>query len=107
MVARAWQLISSVRNMSQLLDLPDQHWWSEKLQLGLGIWRGEYEYEGVIVPWLRWHKADSILVPTHMERIRQERQQTEQQRQRAQQAEQDLQQLTAKLRALGIDADKL
>ncbi len=114
--------------------------WFPELQLGLGLWDGNYD--GLERQWLRWHDVDGHWLPTLAERAAQaeqqalserqravqaeqqavlerqravqakqetllERQQARFERERAVQAEQRAQQLATKLRALGLDPDKL
>jgi Uma2 family endonuclease len=93
--------------------------WLPEVQLGLRRWKGKYD--GLKRQWLRWHDANGQWLPTLAERAAQaeqqaetERQRAETERQRATQAEQQVlleqqhvQQLAAKLRALGIDPDQL
>ncbi len=103
----------------QELELPDQRWWFAELQLGLGLWQGDYE--GTTGLWLRWYDASGEWVPTLAERAEQERQraeqerqQMEQERQRAEHAEQQAEQerqraerLAEFLRSQGINPDSL
>jgi len=86
--------------------------WFPELQLGLGLWEGNYD--GLERQWLRWHDVNGQCLPTPMERAEQERQravQAEQQvwleRQRASEAVQRADKLAAKLRALGLDPEEL
>jgi len=88
------------------------------LELGLGLWQGNYQ--GIDRLWLRWYDANRQWIPTAAERaeqadqrVEQERLRAEQEQQRAEQerlrAEQERQRadrLAAKLRELGIDPDQ-
>ena len=67
----------------QELNLPDQRWWIGELQLGLGLWQGDYE--GTTGLWLRWYDAAGNWVPTPFEQAEQERSRAEQERSRAEQ----------------------
>jgi len=94
------------------LTLEDDRLWLHELQLGLGLWQGDYE--GISGRWLRWYDAQGHWVPTPQEQVIQERQRAEQERQRAEQerqrAEQERQradQLAAYLKALGVNPDDL
>ena len=64
--------------------------WIPELELGLGLWQGEYQ--GVSRQWLRWvdEQGNWVLTDTEQERQRaeQERQRAEQERQRAEQERQ-------------------
>jgi hypothetical protein len=68
------------------------------LGLELGVWTGDFQ--GVMLPWMRWFHPDGTLMPTGSERAEQERQRAEQERQRADK-------LAAKLRELGVDPNQL
>jgi hypothetical protein len=84
------------------LELPELRVWMSELELGLGLWQGEYQ--GIERLWLRWYDAEGNWVPTEAE---QERQRAEQERQRAEQAESRLESLMQRLRDSGIDPDTL
>ena len=65
----------------QALALPDQRLWLQELELGLGVWQGNYEsYDGL---WLRFYQASGLWIPTSEEQAEQEKAAKEQQRQRA------------------------
>lgn len=96
----------------QELEISNQKIWIPELNLGLGLWQGEYK--GITRQWLRWYDEQGNWIPTENETAAQEHQRAEQQRQRAEQAEallaQERQQrglLTERLRALGINPDEL
>jgi Uma2 family endonuclease len=61
--------------------------WFPKLELGLGLWQGEYR--GMDRLWLRWYDAEGNWIPTEAE---QERLRAEQERLRAEQVQQQLEQ---------------
>lgn len=63
-----------------------------ELDLGLGVWQGEYQ--GIQRQWLRWYDAKGNWISTD----------AEQEQQWAQQAEQRAEQLAQRLRDLGIDS---
>jgi Uma2 family endonuclease len=81
--------------------------WLEDLELGLGLWRGNFD--GVERDWLRWcdRQGNWCLTDTEQERSRteEERSRTEEERARAEQAEQQVQALRDLLRSRGIDPD--
>jgi Uma2 family endonuclease len=105
------------------LELQEPRVWMSELELGLGLWQGEYQ--GIERLWLRWYDAQGNWVPTEAEQQRQraeqertekaqalqqaeqERQRAEQERQRAEQAESRLASLMQRLRESGIDPDSL
>jgi Uma2 family endonuclease len=97
------------------LELNQSRAWIPDLELGLGLWQGEYE--GIERLWLRWYDAQGnwILTAAEQERQRaeQERQRAEQERQRAEQAESRAQEAEARLESLmqrlresGIDPNR-
>ncbi len=79
--------------------------WLPEIQLGIGLWSGNYQ--GLERQWLRWYNAQHQWIPTPVEReqqrTQQERQRAEQEHQRAEQEYQRAEQLAAQLRALGIE----
>ncbi len=92
------------------LPLPDSKLWLEEIQIGLGVWQGQYA--AVEGKWLRWYDSEQNWVPTALERAEQERNRAEQEWNRAEQAERELEQersrtrqLAERLRALGINPD--
>jgi Uma2 family endonuclease len=84
----------------QELELHQPRVWMPELELGLGLWQGEYQ--GIERLWLRWYDAQENWILTEAE---QERQRTEQERQRAEQAESRLESLMQRLRESGIVPD--
>jgi Uma2 family endonuclease len=105
----------------QELEVHDGRVWMSELDLGLGLWQGEFQ--GINRLWLRWYDAQGNWILTEAEQQRQqaeqERQRAEQERQRAEQerqrAEQERQRAEAtqarldalmeRLRESGIDPD--
>jgi Uma2 family endonuclease len=100
--------------------------WIEEIELGIGLWQGEYLRPDWL--WLRWFDRAGHWIPTPAEqleqqqrrtaqyqlrakqerqRIKQEVSRAEQERQEKEEALQKVQQLAAKLRELGIDPDQL
>lgn len=75
----------------QALDPANPRAWLSDLEIGLGVWEGEFE--GITRLWLRWFDAEGKWLPTD----------TEQERQRADTAEHQVQVLTRRLRELGIE----
>lgn len=73
------------------LNVPDRRVWMPELDLGLGVWQGEYR--GIQRQWLRWYDTNGNWIPTD----------AEQEQQRAEQAEQRAEQLAQRLRDLGIE----
>jgi Uma2 family endonuclease len=78
----------------QDLELHQPRVWMPELELGLGLWQGEYQ--GIERLWLRWYDAQGNWILT----------QTEQERQRAEQAESKLESLMQRLRESGIDPER-
>lgn len=103
----------------QEIALLDAKLWFEEIQLGLGVWQGEYQ--GVQGQWLRWYDNTFSWLPTISEladqertRADQERTRAEQEKTRADQMEVELQQerlrsqqLADRLRSLGIDPNDM
>lgn len=77
-------------NRYQAMELLAGRIWTPDLELGLGLWQGEYRGKGR--QWLRWYDAQGNWIPIDAERVEQERQQKELAQQQAQQAEQRVQQ---------------
>jgi Uma2 family endonuclease len=124
------KVFQNVNQHFEELSLPESRLWIPELQIGLGLWDGEYE--GASRLWLRWYDASGnwILTSEEQERQRtkqeqqkarqerkkakqerqkaeQESQRAEQESQRAEQAETQLEQLQEYLRSLGIDPNHL
>lgn len=93
----------------QELELEDSRAWIDDLDLGLGLWQGEYQ--GIERLWLRWYDSEGswILTEVEQERLRaqQERLRAQQAESRAKAAEDRLESLRQKLRESGIDPDEL
>ena len=83
-----WFRLENGRYQEQVLSEP--RIWLSELELGLGLWRGEYR--GLTRQWLRWYDKTDTWIPTEAEqerqRAEQERQRAEQERQRAEQERQ-------------------
>lgn len=77
----------------QEIELQEPRVWMPELELGLGLWQGEYQ--GIERLWLRWYDAQGNWILTE----------AEQERQRAEQAESRLESLIQRLRESGIDPD--
>lgn len=106
---RAFTIISG---HYQELDLSEPRIWMPNLELGLGLWEGEYQ--GINRLWLRWYDAQGnwILTDTEVaqqqvemerQRVEQAGQRAEQAEHRAEQAEQRAEYLAQRLRDLGIE----
>ncbi|WP_218079435.1 Uma2 family endonuclease [Anthocerotibacter panamensis] len=94
----------------------EQRMWIEELGIGLGLWYGFWESHTQW--WLRWYDRAGDWILTSEEQAQQQAQQAQQQAQqaqqqaqqaeeRAQQAVQEMELLRSRLRALGLDPDKL
>ncbi len=77
------------------LNLEEPRIWMPTLELGLGLWQGNYQ--GIERLWLRWYDGDGnwMLTPEEAER------------QRSEDLEVKAERLAAKLRELGIDPEEL
>ncbi|AFZ19619.1 Uma2 family endonuclease [Allocoleopsis franciscana] len=78
----------------QELELHQPRVWMPEIELGLGLWQGEYQ--GIERLWLRWYDAQGNWILTE----------AEQERQRAEQAESKLESLMQRLRESGIDPER-
>ena len=81
----------------QELELSDSRVWMTEIDLGLGLWQGEYL--GVDRLWLRWYDVEGNWIPIPEERA-------EHEQQRAELAEARLESLMQRLRESGIDPDR-
>ncbi|NJL03035.1 MAG: Uma2 family endonuclease [Spirulinaceae cyanobacterium RM2_2_10] len=70
----------------QPLELAAQRFWLPELELGLGVWQGNYQ--GITRPWLRWYTEDEVWLPTPEERAIREQQRADLAQQQADQARQ-------------------
>ncbi|NEQ86025.1 MAG: Uma2 family endonuclease [Moorea sp. SIO2I5] len=70
----------------QAQTLDKSKFWIPELQLGLGLWLGDYR--GVNRLWLRWYDQDGNWIATNAERAEQERLRAEQEHLRAEQEQQ-------------------
>jgi Uma2 family endonuclease len=75
------------------------------LGVELGIWQGRYQ--ALELPWLRWWDSQSGLLPTGEERADQERQRADHAELLLEQERLRVEQLTERLRSLGVDPDQL
>ena len=69
--------------------------WISEIELGLGLWQGEYR--GITRQWLRWYDASGNWITTD----------TEQERQRAEQAESQLRQVVLNLLQSGMQIEQV
>jgi hypothetical protein len=86
----------------QELDLQEPRVWISELDLGLGLWQGEYQ--GIKRLWLRWYDDQGSWILTEVE---QERLRAQQAEFRANEAEFRLESLMQRLRESGIYPDEL
>ena len=96
---RVFKLVNG--NYQELPLLPSGLWIPE-LEIGLGLWQGEFQ--GLSRLWLRWYDAKGNWLPTEAER---QQQIAKLERQRANQAESQLEALQQRLRAAGIDPESI
>ncbi len=96
----------------QELNLTEPRVWMPQIELGLGLWQGDYQ--GIDRLWLRWYDAEGNWIPTDAEAAQQQaeaaqqqaeaaQQQAEIERQRAEAAERRAEELAQRLRELGIE----
>jgi hypothetical protein len=89
------------------IELVDDRFWIPGLELGLGVWIGNYK--GVTMPWLRWYDQNGNWILTSIEKECQntelERQKAELERQKAELERQKTERLIAQLKSLGIEPD--
>ncbi|NEP22870.1 Uma2 family endonuclease [Moorena sp. SIO3I6] len=92
--------------------IDNAQFWIPELQLGIGLWLGQYR--GLNRLWLRWYDQDGNWIPTEAERTELQRQRAELERQRAEHerqqkelAQQRAQQLAERLRQMGINPDEI
>ncbi|WP_404786658.1 Uma2 family endonuclease [Altericista sp. CCNU0014] len=100
-----FRMFRLVATCYQEMEISDQKFWFDEIQLGLGVWSGLYQnIEGL---WLRWHDALGNWIPLSEERFEQEKQRAEQERQRADREKERADQLAKKLRELGLASDRV
>ena len=92
------RIFSLVSGSYQEVNLTDSKVWMPPLEIGLGLWQGEYQ--GINRLWLRWYDEEGNLILTDAER---ERQRAESAEQRAESAERRAEILAQRLRELGIE----
>lgn len=85
------RLFELVRNNYREVILSSAKFWLPEIELGLGLWLGEYQDLNRL--WLRWYDTAGNWISTPVEK---ERQLAEQERQRAER-------LAAQLRAMGVE----
>jgi len=89
--------------------LDNGRFWLSELEIGRGLWRGNYE--GLTRQWLRWYDRNGNWIPTDVEAMRQERDRERSQKEAALDAkaaaEQRAAQLAERLQQLGIDPNTI
>jgi Uma2 family endonuclease len=90
------------RYQELVLDADEPKAWLPEIEIGLGLWFGEFE--GIERLWLRWYDSQGNWIPTDTE---QERQRAERERQRAEQAELQLQQIVLNLKQSGLTIEQI
>jgi len=103
---RVFKLVNG--DYQELALLPSGLWMPE-LEIGLGLWQGEFQ--GLARLWLRWYDAEGNWLPTEAEKQQQiadrQRQRAEQAESRASEAESQLEALRQRLRAAGINPEDI
>ncbi len=87
----SFRLFQLLATRYQELEIIEDRYWFEELELGLGIWQGEFQAS--YGSWLRWYDRPDNWIPTSAELARQEKQRAEQ--------------LAERLRELGIDPEQI
>ncbi len=102
-----WRVFQHQHNRYQEISPPHNRLWFPKLELGLGLWRGNYQ--GLERPWLRWYDTKLTWIPTLAEQKEQQQQHAEQERQRAEQEQQraEQEQQRAEHERLRADQERL
>ncbi|MFB2837680.1 Uma2 family endonuclease [Floridanema evergladense] len=99
------RVFSLVSGRYQELNLTESKVWMPPLELGLGLWQGEYQ--GINRLWLRWYDEQGNLILTDAEREKQRAEAAEkcaaEAQQRAEAAERRAEILAQRLRELGIE----
>lgn len=110
---RLW-IFKWIEGKYQEQEVGEFRYWMEDLEMGLGLWQGEFQ--GITRPWLRWFDAQGAWILTEVERERSQRLQADQraetearraamERQQRQAADRKAERLAARLRELGVDPD--
>jgi Uma2 family endonuclease len=103
------QLFQITGSTYQKIPLSSTKFWLPEINLGLGLWLGEYK--GLHRLWLRWYDENEcwLLTPVEKEQqlVEKERQRAEQEKQRAEQAELENAKLRELLRQSGIEIPNL
>ncbi|MCL1463780.1 Uma2 family endonuclease [Argonema galeatum] len=93
----------------QELILTEPRVWMTTVELGLGLWQGEYQ--GINRLWLRWYDVEGNWIPTDAEAAQQqadiERQRTQEAEQRTQEAEQRAQEAEQRAQEAELRAEYL
>jgi Uma2 family endonuclease len=89
----------------QELVLQNNQLWLPELNIGLGVWQGEYQ--GINRLWLRWLDNEGNWIPTDTERLEQEQQQRQQAEQQRDEAQDKADRLAERLKSLGIDPEEI
>jgi hypothetical protein len=87
----------------QEVELTEERFWFEELNLGLGVYQGIYA--GISGHWLRWYDRDRQWIPFNEERIEQAEERVERAEARAAAERERADKLAARLLELGIDLD--
>lgn len=98
---RCFKLMGAVYQ-EQTLSPDNPRVWIAELEIGLGLWFGEFE--GITRLWLRWCDQQGNWIPTDTE---QERSRAEQERTRAEEAELKLRQVVENLSQTGMSMEQI
>ena len=93
----------------QILDVENPRLWIAELEMGVGLWLGEFE--GITRQWLRWYDSEGNWIPTDTElaqqKAQQERQEKELAQQQVEQAQAQLRQVALNLLQSGMSVEQV
>ena len=95
------RLFKLINGCYQSENVDNGEYWFSEIELGLRLVFGKYQDLKRL--WLRWYDRSGNLIPTSIERIKQEKRRAEQEKQRADVAELEIARLRALLRQSGLD----
>jgi hypothetical protein len=83
------------------VNLSNNRFWIPKIEIGLGIWIGNYK--GVEMPWLRWYDADGNWILTSEEKNTKLLEVIEEEKVKLEAEKIKTEKLLAQLKSLGIE----
>ena len=94
----SFRLFQLLATRYQEVEISQERYWFEELELGLGVWQGEFQSSDGL--WLRWYDQSGKWIPTSAELAKEEKQRAELEKQRAEK-------LAEWLRELGMDPEQI